>query len=77
VLRSCPGSNSACNQNSGGFEQQITGVNETLGTETMKLDLVPGTYRLLCDAENAAGVSHEVLFNMYTDFKVSAPAQQG
>lgn len=69
-LRSCPGSTSACDQNSVGTEEQITSMNETPGTVTMKLDLVPGTYRLLCDALTAAGVSHEIAFNMYADFKV-------
>jgi hypothetical protein len=70
-LRSCPGSTGACDPSSRGVERQITGVNEAVGAETVQIDLVPGTYRLLCDAVTAAGVSHEVAFGMYTDFVVS------
>ncbi|MGH8860882.1 MAG: hypothetical protein ACRDVG_06545 [Jatrophihabitantaceae bacterium] len=75
ALRSCPGSTAACGPNSGGVEQQVTGVNEAVGAETIKIGLVPGTYRLFCDAVNAAGVSHEILFNMYTDFVVGRAAK--
>jgi len=74
-LRSCPGSTTACDPNSQGAEQQITGMNETIGTETIQINLVPGTYRLFCDAMTATGVSHEVAFAMYADFKVGAAAQ--
>lgn len=74
-LRSCPGSAGACDPSSGGVEQQITGMNEAIGTEMIEIDLVPGTYRLFCDATTAAGVSHEVAFNMYTDFIVGKAAR--
>jgi hypothetical protein len=76
-LRSCPGSTSPCDQNSGGAEQEITTVAGTPGMVTTKIHLVHGTYRLFCDALNAAGVSHEVAFNMYVDFEVGGVGQVG
>ena len=77
-LRSCPNSTSPCDQDSGGTEQPITGEPvETPGTVTVKIHLVHGTYRLFCDALTPAGVSHEVAFNMYTDFAVGGAGQVG
>ena len=77
-LRTCPGSMSPCDRNSGGIEQPITGEPaETPGTVTVKVHLVHGTYRLFCDALTSAGVSHEVAFNMYTDFEVGGVGQVG
>ncbi len=76
-LRSCPDSMSACDQNSGGTEQQITGVAEMPGTVTTKIHLEHGTYRLFCDALTSGGVSHEAAFSMYTDFAVGGVGQVG
>ncbi len=78
-LRTCPGSMSPCDRNSGGAEQPITGEPvETPGTVTVKIHLVHGTYRLFCDAIVAAsGLTHEVAFNMYTDFAVGGVGQVG
>jgi hypothetical protein len=86
VLRSCPGSSSPCGPSSGGTEQQITplsdprnvhGIPGASGIVIVPLHLVPGTYRLLCDALTASGKSHEVAFNMYTDFSVGWGAHSG
>src|SRR5207342_673126 len=77
-LRRCPVPASPCDQDSGGTEQQITGEPvETPGTVTVKIHLAHGTYRLFCDALTPAGVSHEVAFNMYTDFEVGGVGQVG
>lgn len=78
-LRSCPGSSSPCDPQSGGTEQEITpmndptnanGVTGASGIVIVKLHLVPGTYRLFCDALTPSGKTHEVAFNMYADFSV-------
>ena len=82
-LRSCPGSDSPCDPDSGGIEQEITpvadptGANGATGTVTVKLHLVHGTYRLFCDAPVASGGTHETVFNMYTDFAVGGVGQVG
>ena len=83
VLRSCPGSDSLCDQNSGGVEQVITPLsdpsttNGATGTVTVKLNLAHGTYRLLCNAPVASGGTHETAFNMYADFSVGGVGQVG
>jgi hypothetical protein len=83
-LRSCPGSDSPCDPNSGGVEQEITPVNDpntttgATGTVTVKIHLVDGTYRLFCDAPvGTTGGTHETVFNMYTDFAVGGVGQVG
>jgi hypothetical protein len=83
-LRSCPGSDSPCDPNSGGIEQQITPIddpntaNGATGTVTVEIHLVHGTYRLLCDALHpVTGETHEIAFNMYTDFAVGGVGQVG
>ena len=84
-LRSCPGSSTPCDPNSGGVEQQITPMNDpstpsgATGTVTVKLHLVQGTYRLFCDAPVASvpGGTHETVFNMYVDFSVGGVGQDG
>ena len=80
-LRSCPGSDSPCDPNSGGAEQEITPLNDpntpdgATGTVTLKIHLVHGTYRLFCDAPVATGGTHETRFNMYADFAVGGVGQ--
>ncbi len=82
-LRSCPRSDSPCDQNSGGVEQEITPLNDpntangATGTVTVKIHLKHGTYRLFCDAPVASGGTHETIFNMYTDFTVGGVGQVG
>jgi hypothetical protein len=82
-LRSCPGSDSPCDPNSGGDEQEITPLNDpntangATGTVTVKIHLVHGTYRLFCDAPVASGGTHETVFNMYADFVVGGVGQVG
>jgi len=82
-LRSCPGSDSQCDPNSGGVEQEITPINDpnaangATGTVTVKIHLVHGTYRLFCDAPVPSGGTHETVFNMYTDFAVGGVGQVG
>jgi hypothetical protein len=81
-LRSCPGSGSPCDPNSGGAEQEITPLNDpntsngATGTVTVKIHLAHGTYRLLCDAPTSGG-THETIFKMYTDFAVGGVGQVG
>lgn len=83
VLRSCPGSDSPCDPSSGGIGQQITPVddpntaNGATGTVTVKIQLLQGTYRLLCDAPHPAGGTHETAFSMSTDFAVGGVGQVG
>ena len=84
-LRSCPGSDSPCDPNSDGVEQEITPMNDpntangATGTVMVKIHLVHGTYRLFCDAPVTGhpGQTHETFFNMYTDFAVGGVGQVG
>ncbi len=82
-LRSCPGSDSPCDPNSGGVEQEITPLNDpntpngATGTVTVRIHLGHGTYRLFCDAPVSSGGTHETVFNMYADFAVGGVGQLG
>lgn len=82
-LRSCPGLDSPCDPSSGGVEQEVTPLNDpddpngATGTVTVKINLVPGTYRLFCDAPVATGGTHETVFGMYADFKVGGVGEVG
>ncbi len=76
VLRSCPDSTSLCDGASGGAEQEITPLNNGAApaptlTETLKLNLQHGTYRLFCAAPN-----HENR-GMYVDIAVGGVGQVG
>ena len=51
--------------------------NGATGTVTVKIHLVHGTYRLLCDGPVPSGGTHETMFNMYTDFAVGGVGQVG
>ena len=67
VLRSCPGSLSACDPgNPGGTATAIT-TRTQVATVTTSIALTPGTYRLYC-----AVTGHEA-GGMYVDFTVGAP----
>ena len=73
-LRSCPGASSPCDPSSGGLEQRITGVPDTPGTVTVKVQLKHGWYRLFCDATSP--VIHEPR-GMYVDIEVGGVGQVG
>jgi hypothetical protein len=71
-LRSCPRSSLPCTDSNPDMasEQDITGITE-IETVTVKVDLKPGWYRLLCDAGVANGlpVVHEKA-GMFIDLEV-------
>lgn len=83
-LRSCPGSTTACTDTNGA-ETQITPVCNTTGSptpcggttttaiisDTLKINLKHGTYRLFCDT-----MGHEAA-GMYIDFVVGGDGQVG
>jgi hypothetical protein len=75
-LRSCAGMAILCDPNSGGDEQELTPINNgatAVITETVKVNLSQGTYRLFCDAVRN-GVTHEMM-GMYVDLVVGGVGQ--
>ena len=77
-LRSCPGAAVLCDVNSGGQVLPLTplgnGATPTI-TQTLKIDLKHGTYRLYCNAARN-GITHEQM-GMYVDFEVGGVGQVG
>jgi hypothetical protein len=78
-LRSCAGMAIFCDSSSGGDEQDLTPVNNNgtaVITETVKLNLSHGTYRLFCDAlaRGSTTVTHEMM-GMYVDLVVGGVGQ--
>ena len=84
-VRSCPGATTACTDGNDDAETQLTPVCNTTGSDTpcggatttaivsdtLKINLKQGTYRLFCDVPG-----HEAA-GMYVDFVVSGEGQDG
>ncbi len=78
-LRSCAGMAILCDWNSGGDEQVLTPISNgttAVITETVKLNLSQGTYRLFCDAlaRGSTTVTHEMM-GMHVDLVVGGVGQ--
>jgi hypothetical protein len=79
ALRSCPGSEMACDRlNPLGSETELTTTTE-VDTTTVKLLLTHGTYRLFCDvgASNPDPTRSHEGRGMFVDFSVGGDGQVG
>jgi hypothetical protein len=73
TLRSCPGSDTPCDESSGGTEQEITS-DAFVGSQTALIHLSHGTYRLFCG--NDGPPIHEDK-GMFVDIAVGGVGQVG